>query len=156
MAISRKRPLPIVIIDTREQQPYEFDPARVVSVRRGLPVGDYSLQGYESAVAVERKSLDDFVGTVIRARGRFERELDCLREFDLGCVVVEATHEDVLQRRYRAQVHPNAVLGAAVAITVDHHVPVFFCTNRQFACGFVERLLLRFHEKHFPQFPQAA
>jgi ERCC4-type nuclease len=122
-----------------------------VSVRRGLPVGDYSLEGYESVVAVERKSLDDFVGTVIRARGRFERELDCLKEFELGVVVVEATHEDVLQHRYRANVHPNAVLGAAVAITVDHHVPVLWCTDRQHACAYVERLLLRFYEKRFPQ-----
>ena len=64
-----------VIVDTREQEPYGFDPKLVTPVRRALPAGDYSVAGLEWTVAVERKTLDDFVGTVIRARGRFYREL---------------------------------------------------------------------------------
>jgi len=143
----QKRALPVVVIDTREQQPYVFDAARVVSVRRALPVADYSLEGYESSVAVERKSLEDFIGTVIRARGRFEVELGALREFERRCVVVEASLEDIEAHRYAADVHPNALLGAAVAIAVDFDIPVYFCSNRQLACHFTERFLCRYHER---------
>ncbi len=136
-----------VVIDTREQQPYEFDPAVVTATRKALPAGDYSLPGYETCVAVERKSLDDFVASVITARARFGRELRALSEFDLGCIVVEGSLEDVLAHRYRSGAHPSAVLGATLSIIVDHGVPVFFCGDRQLACRFVEGLLCRYHRK---------
>ncbi len=136
-----------IVIDTREQEPYAFDPAVVTAVRQALPAGDYSLPGYESCIAVERKSLEDFVGSVIAARARFGRELRTLAEYDLGCVVVEGSLEDVLARRYRSGAHPNAVLGATLSIIVDHGVPVFFCGDRQIACRFVEALLCRYHRR---------
>ncbi len=79
-----------VIIDTREQEPYGFDPDLVRPVRRALPAGDYSIDGLEETIAVERKTLDDFVGTVMRARGRFYRELRRLQKCARACVVVEA------------------------------------------------------------------
>lgn len=136
-----------VVVDTREQEPYAFDPSAVTVVRRALPVGDYSLPGYETTVAVERKTLADFVGSVIRQRARFLREVRRLAEYDLGCVVVEASLEDVVAGRYRSDVSPSAVIGAALSIIVDHGVPVFFCSDRQLACRFVEGILRRYHRK---------
>lgn len=136
-----------VIVDTREQEPYGFDPRLVKPVRRALPAGDYSVAGLETIVAVERKTLDDFVGTVIRARDRFYRELRALGGYARACVVVEADLEDVLAGRYRGDAHPNSILGSAQAITVDFGVPVFFCSNRQIACRFVEGYLLRAAER---------
>jgi ERCC4-type nuclease len=136
-----------VVIDTREQLPYTFDPGRVESVRRALPAGDYSLAGYETTVAVERKSLDDFVSTVIRGRRRFRNELRLLTEYEHACVVVEASLREIIQGEYRSNAHPNAVLGAAMSIIIDFGVPVFFCTDRQVACRFVEEYLLRAHRK---------
>jgi ERCC4-type nuclease len=67
-----------VVVDTREQEPYSFDSDKVSAVRKALPAGDYSLVGLEERVAVERKSLTDFVSTVIRGRKRFHRELEKL------------------------------------------------------------------------------
>ena len=136
-----------VVIDTREQLPYAFDPAVVTVTRKALPAGDYSLPGYETCVAVERKSLDDFVASVITARACFGRELRAIAEFDLGCIVVEAALDDILAHRYRSGAHPSAVLGATLSIIVDHGVPVFFCGDRQLACRFVEGLLCRYHRK---------
>ena len=136
-----------VVVDTREQEPYLFDPSAATAVRRALPAGDYSLPGYEASVAVERKSLEDYVGSVINARARFGRELRLLAEYDLGCIVVEGSLEDILSRRYRSGAHPSAVLGATLSIIVDHGVPVFFCGDRQLACRFVEGLLSRYHRK---------
>lgn len=137
----------VVVIDTREQEPYAFDPTLIDAVRRALPAGDYSIEGYEASFAIERKSLEDFVSSTIRARERFGRELRALAEYDLGCVVVEGSLDDVLARRYRSGAHPLSVLGAALSIIVDHGVPVFFCGDRQLACRFVEGLLCRYHRK---------
>ena len=137
----------VVIVDTREQEPYVFDPERVTIVRRKLVAGDYSLEGHETAIAAERKTLDDYVACVVTERDRFARELRILSEYDVACVVVEASLEDVLAHRYRSGAHPNAVLGATLSIIVDKNVPVFFCGDRQIARRFVEGLLCRYHRK---------
>jgi len=136
-----------IIIDTREQEPYSFDSRLAVTVRRALPAGDYSLDGFESVVAVERKTLDDFVATVIHSRARFCEELRKLAGYRSACVVVEAGLLDLLQKRYRGGAHPNAVLGSALSLILDYRVPVFFCSNRQAACHFVQAYLLAAHAR---------
>jgi len=137
----------VLICDTREIEPYSFDPERVKAVRRALPAGDYSLQGFETEVAVERKTLDDLVTTVIRSRDRFRRELKRLRDYEAACIVVEAELAEVVAKRYHSGAHPSAVLGAVVSIVIDYGVPVFFCSDRQVARLFTECYLLRFHRK---------
>lgn len=136
-----------IILDTREQEPYSFDPRLVAAVRRALPAGDYSVEGLEECVAVERKTLDDFVSTVIHSRSRFREELRKLGGYQAACVVVEAGLMDVMQKRYRGEAHPNAVLGNALSIILDYGVPVFFCSNRQAACHFVQAYLLAAHAR---------
>ena len=136
-----------VVVDSREQLPYAFDPGRTEVVRRALPAGDYSIEGHEESVAVERKTLEDFVSTVIRSRGRFFKELRILAGYDAACVVVEADLRDVLGGRFRSGAHPGAVLGSVLSIVVDFGVPVFFCSDRQAACRFVEDFLHRYHRK---------
>ena len=79
----------IVVVDTREQEPYAFDPRELAVVRRALPAGDYSLEGHEAALAIERKTLEDFVASVIRDKDRFGRELRLFSGYELACIVVE-------------------------------------------------------------------
>jgi ERCC4-type nuclease len=146
--LSRSSAGPVtIIIDTREQEGYSFDPRLAATVRRALPAGDYSVAGLENIVAVERKSLDDFVSTVIHSRARFRKELRKLAEYRAACVVVEAGLLEVLLHRYRGDAHPNAVVGSALSIILDFRVPVFFCSNRQAACHFVQAYLLAAHAR---------
>ena len=146
MSRSSQQPATIVI-DTREQEPYSFDPRLATAVGRALPAGDYSVDGLEACVAVERKTLDDFVSTVIHNRARFREELRKLTGYQAACVVVEAGLIDVLQKRYRGGAHPNAVLGNALSLILDYRVPVFFCTTRQASCQFVQAYLLGAHAR---------
>jgi len=132
-----------IIIDTREQTAYAFDSQRFSTVRRALPAGDYSLDGSETRVAVERKSMPDFVSTVIRARKRFHAELRKLAEYEHACIVVEGSLRDLLEGRYPGGAHPNALLGSVVSIVVDFGVPVYFCGDRQTAIRYVEAYLHR-------------
>jgi len=141
LSLSKEGPATI-IIDTREQEPYSFDPRLSATVRRALKAGDYSLGGLEDQVAVERKTLNDFVSTVIHSRTRFREELRKLRGYRAACVVVEASLLDVLQKRYRGEAHPSAVLGNALSIILDFRLPVFFCGNRQAGCHFTQAYLL--------------
>lgn len=132
-----------IVIDTREQLPYEFPPERVTAVRRALAAGDYSLAGRESEFAVERKSLADFVQTVIRGRERFHKELAKLQGYRRACVVIEGSLADITQARYGGGAHPASVLGALISIIVDFAVPVYLCGDRPHACRFVEDYLRR-------------
>ncbi len=136
-----------IVIDTREQEGYSFDPRLAATVRRTLPAGDYSIAGLENTVAVERKSLDDFVSTVIHSGARFRKELRKLAEYRAACVVVEAGLLEVLLHRYRGDAHPNAVLGSALSIILDFRIPVFFCSSRQAACQYVQAYLLAAHAR---------
>ncbi len=146
--MSRSNPGPVtIIIDTREQEGYSFDSRLAATVRRALPAGDYSVAGLEGLVAVERKSLDDFVSTVIHNRARFRKELQKLTGYRAACIVVEAGVLEVLLGRYRGGAHPNAVLGSALSIILDHGIPVFFCSSRQAACQFVQAYLLAAHAR---------
>lgn len=149
MSPSDKPPV-VFVVNSREQEEYGFDPRLVSTVRRALPAGDYSVEGLEHSVAVERKSMDDFVSTVIHARARFRSELKKLAEYKAACVVVEGNLDDVLRRKYREDAHPNAVLGSALSIILDYRVPVFFCSNRQAACCFVQAYLLAAQARNRP------
>jgi DNA excision repair protein ERCC-4 len=132
-----------IITDTREQEPYEFPGEGVNTIRRALPAGDYSLDGRETEFTVERKSLADFVHTVIRGRERFRRELLKLKSYRRACVVIEGSMADITQARYSGGAHPASVLGAIISIIVDYGVPVYLCGDRQHACRFVEDYLRR-------------
>ena len=132
-----------IVIDTREQEAYEFPAERVVSIRRALPAGDYCLDGLETEFAVERKSLADFVHTVIRGRERFRKELLKLQSYRRACVVLEGGMPDIMQARYPGGAHPASVLGALISIIVDYDIPVYYCGDRQHACRFVEDYLRR-------------
>jgi DNA excision repair protein ERCC-4 len=111
-------------------------------VRRALHAGDYSVGGLEDQVAVERKTLDDFVSTVIHRRRRFQKELRKLSQYRAACVVVEAELLDVLGKRYRGEAKPAAIVGSTLSILLDYGVPVVFCGNRQAACHFTQAYLL--------------
>ena len=136
----------IIVVDTREKDEYTF--GDTVTIRQKLNAGDYSVAGLETCIAVERKNLDDFVGTVIYHKERFHNELCALARMDFGAIVVEASLRDILEHRYKSGVRPASVIGAAVAIMVDYRVPIIFAGDRQLACHVTQTILQRYASKH--------
>lgn len=120
-----------IIIDTREQNPFTFNNFNVVTERIALPTGDYSIPGFEDRAAIERKSIDDLIGCLVGTnRDRFERELSRGARYDLFCVVVESSLEDVSKGRFRSEMKPHAALQSIFAFQVRHRVPFLFCGSR--------------------------
>jgi len=145
---------PIIIIDTREQHPWAFPAGGPFDgpVRAALPVGDYSLAGYEDRLFVERKNLDDFVGSVILQRERFLAELQRgLDSSAYGCIIIEGTAEDVYRHYYQSQAHPASVMGATFAITRDYGYPVIFGGPRHVCIEWAARFLLQGFEALRPR-----
>lgn len=144
---------PIIIIDTREQLPYQFS-NQVVSERAKLFYGDYSVKNFETTIVLERKSLDDLVNTISPARGnrkrcdRFFLQLIAMRDnYKSRIVVVEGLPQDIVNHKYTAKVNPKTILTIVEKIT-NYYVPVHFAGRREFACKFVEEWLLNEWIKH--------
>ncbi len=135
-----------IVVDTREKDEYTF--GDVETSRRKLDAGDYSVAGLEDRVAIERKNLDDFVGTVIYHKERFHNELCALARMDFAAIVVEASLPDILDHRYKSGVRPASVIGAAVAVMVSYRIPIIFAGNRQLACHVTQSILQRYTSKH--------
>lgn len=88
-----------VIRDTREkdEQGWNFSPSKncAGTVDGTLPTGDYTIQGFETAIVIERKgSIAEFAGNLYQAR--FVRELERLRQFPHAFIVLEFSFDDVL------------------------------------------------------------
>jgi len=129
-----------VIIDTSEQRPWAFPAADFETRRKKLREGDYTLVGAVGRLSIERKSLGDFVGTVIHDWLRFRKELIRLSGYDVAAVVVEADIGDVIDHKYESDANPDSVLGKANGIYLDHGIPVLWWGKRP---G-VERMAARF------------
>lgn len=119
----------IVVIDTREQNPFEFSlgtlradtdnhgrPWRIATRRGTLREGDYSLMGYEHRVALERKSAADLFNTIGQGRDRFERELSRLNTLDVAGVVCEADwHQILTEPPPHSKLKPKIVFRSVIA-----------------------------------------
>ena len=105
-----------VLVDSREQAPLHFRNIvdRVRNARTGevqyrpllvetkvvaLKSGDYSIEGLQDRVAVERKGLGDAYGTFGGGRDRFERELERLNAMEFAAVVIEAGWKSIVNYR---------------------------------------------------------
>lgn len=136
--------IPIIIVDSREQRPYFFTEGRADTIVKALPAGDYSLQNYETKIAIERKSLNDFVNTVVHAQDRFARELSILRSYPRAWIIVEASMQDILAGNYQSEVQPNALFAMAASIQAIYNIEIQFCGDRETARAWTEEVLIQY------------
>jgi DNA excision repair protein ERCC-4 len=136
-----------IVVDTREIRPYSFDSSVASISRAALAAGDYSLVGAETSIAIERKSLDDFVNTLIHARDRFRAELEILQTYDYAAIVIEANVDDLLAGRYQSEAKPASLFAIWCSIITERRIPAYFLSDRQTAQFAVQQMLARLHRK---------
>lgn len=142
-----------VIVDTREQAPFHFTGIKtdegkeliVPLVHRGLATGDYSIDGLESLVSVERKSLRDFYGSISTGRERFEREFQRLNEMRVAYVVIENDWNEIQHpesfTRVPFKVASRTIQSWSIKYPRVHWMP---CPSRRFAEVWTYRFLEMF------------
>jgi ERCC4-type nuclease len=162
MATATKTKPFTIIVDTREQLPFDFasvkSPAVPFSVvRQMLETGDYSVEAPLTAtkadmIVIERKSLADLYGSVGVDRDRFEREFKRLSEYGYAALVIEATWEQIADPnkylKHLTLMQPKAVVATLVAWSQRYGVHVFTCPGRVFAEKLTYRLLERWARDH--------
>ena len=124
---SAKIPKPVVLVDTREQQPFPVlrnHPNWISAEKRvALKTGDYSIEGMEDLLTLERKSLADIVNCTRLAKFRWK------------AIIIEASYEDLKRdcQEYgvESDVHPNAVVGTLDAIEAKFGIPIILTSRHR-------------------------
>ena len=129
-----------VVIDSREQKPYVFNNFIVSALKSG----DYSIQGYEDQVAIERKTKEDAYQSFGRGRSRFERELGRLSVLKYSAIVIEDNLPNFIKSPVHSEMHPKAAVNSVIAWAVKYKIGVFFAGDRRHGNAITYRLLEKF------------
>jgi ERCC4-type nuclease len=138
-------PPPFVIVyDTREIKPFPL--LGFAALRKTLKTGDYSIQGLEDRVTVERKSVADLWGSMTTGRARFERCVRRMAEMDRAAIVIEGSlTQAAIQPSRVERVVPASVIGGLISWSCQFALPVWFCETREQA----ERVTVRWLASYF-------
>jgi Fanconi anemia group M protein len=106
-----------VYVDPREREMGKLLEALGAEITmKVLEVGDYVVS---DRVAVERKTAQDFVASIIDPKRNLFRQIsDLSRSYDKPVLILEG------RDFYTRQVNPNAIRGAMASIAVDYGVPI--------------------------------
>jgi len=89
-----KIPKPVVLVDTREQRAFPLadnHPNWIGGEKRvKLAAGDYSIEGMQDILSLERKSLADAIGSTMAGRARFIRSCERLAAYRWKAIIIEA------------------------------------------------------------------
>lgn len=143
-----------VLVDTREQRAYtmtaidELHRKRTVPLHVPLkvctiPAGDYSIDGYADQVAVERKTLADFLQSFGGNRDAEERKLAKLATMPVAWYMLEFTYRDLLLKHMphslvSRKALSRSIMSYQVKFTGVHW---FFADCREVAESLTYRLL---------------
>lgn len=141
-----------ITIDTREQTPWAF-PVDIAEVVRGtVPQGDYAIQGDEDNFAIERKSLEDFLGTISSGWERFRRELNRMDNagFRAKVIVVEGdfanccwAEDGTPPKHNHPRLTPAFIVKRIAQLSYDYRCSVIFAGNPALAAGLAVQILRR-------------
>ncbi len=133
-----------ILIDKREKLPYSFQGYPVETKQAHLKTGDYSMEGYENKITVERKSKEDLYGSLGKNRDRFKKEFERLSKFEYAALVIESSLSGLLIPPPRSQLKPRAVIQSLISWSIRYRVYIFFSDNRPYS----ECLIYSLFEKY--------
>jgi hypothetical protein len=125
-----------VIIDTREQQPWAFEHYTVANKK--LDTGDYSIEGLQHILCVERKkSVSEFANNIVESRFKDVvmrmsqlKYSFLLLEFSLSDILVYPIGSTVPKRMWdKIKISPAFLLKSILELQLNHNIIVYFCGN---------------------------
>lgn len=140
--------------DTREKSGmgYSWDESSSVfgTITKKLDTGDYSIEGLESILCIERKrSVNEIAQNIVQPR--FWRELERMRTFEFAFLICEFSYDNVETyphgsaipkwQKDRIRVKPPYILSCLRRIQLEFDVPVLLCDNFPAAKGCVFNLM---------------
>ena len=123
-----------IIIDTREQQPWTFQ--EYTTAHQKLDTGDYSIQGLEHIICVERKkSVSEFANNIVESR--FKDVVMRMSQFKYSFLLLEFDLDDVLKYPIgstvpkkmwdKVKISPAFLVKNIIDLQLQHNIQVYFC-----------------------------
>lgn len=123
-----------IIIDTREQQPWTFE--HYATAHRKLDTGDYSIEGLETVLAIERKkSINEIANNIIEPR--FADVIARLAQYKYSFLLLEFDIENVLsypigsnlpKRMWdKVKISPAFIMKHILDWQLKYNIKVLFC-----------------------------
>lgn len=111
------------VVDTREKIPYQLPDAKLAR----LKVGDYTIEGYEDVLAVERKGYDDLFSCLTTKMTHFINQLKNLAKLKYKAVCVDTTVAAMLLGHVFAPITGEDAVQRLISLGVEYDVPILFC-----------------------------
>ena len=138
---------PKAILDYREKN--SLIPSELINLGleiefRNLKVADYIIKG----VAIERKTISDFVSSMINRR--LLKQLEELGQYKERLLIVEGIDEQELYTDSEdwTGMHPNSIRGFLLSILLKYKVPIIFTKNYEDTAKFLSVLSKRKSNEH--------
>jgi len=125
-----------LIVDYREKNslvPSELLNLGFVLEFKELKIADYIVKD----VAIERKTVDDFVSSMINKR--LFRQLEELQSYKKRLLIIEGIEERELYAE-NSGVNQKAIKGFLLSIVLNYKVPIIFSKNAEDTASFIEIL----------------
>lgn len=141
-----------IIVDTREQQPWTFESYAVAS--RKLDTGDYSIEGLEHLLCIERKkSASEFANNIVESRFKDVvmrmsnmKYSFLLLEFDLEDLLIYPIGSTVPKKMWdKIKISPAFLIKNIIDLELSHNIKVFFCGDASNAAKLAEMILKKIH-----------
>jgi ERCC4-type nuclease len=141
-----------IIVDTREQQPWIFDNYTVAN--RKLDTGDYSIEGLEDLLCIERKkSVSEFANNIVESRFKDVvmrmsqlKYSFLLLEFDLKDVLIYPVGSTVPKKMWdKIKISPAFLIKNLLDLELNHNIKVIYCGSSSNAEKMAEHILKKVH-----------
>lgn len=144
-----------IIIDTREQTPWDFKHHTVANKK--LDTGDYSIEGYENLLCIERKNgVAELAGNI--SEKRFKDVINRMTNYQHSFILVEGDYEqlmnypigsDVPRRLWKnIKIKPAYILKFISELQIYYNIHVLFCGNADAAQKTALSIMKRIYEKY--------
>jgi ERCC4-type nuclease len=144
-----------IIVDTREQQPWEF--GLHSTAKRKLDTGDYSIEGLEHILAIERKkSVSEIANNITESRFKdvlqrlgniqykfmlFEFELEDVYNFPVGSDIPKKLWDKI-------KISPKYLLKYLTELQLNYGIHILYCGDASNAEKMAVSIMKRVYEKH--------
>ena len=127
-----------ILYDDRERKPWMFLQERWQMERVHLKVADYTIQGFENQIAIEKKSglAELFTDLTAKYRPTFVRFLKKLSEYPIKCIIVEQpltnpgiySTLNILRKKSRNKIKltPDTIFYWTSVITIEYNISMVF------------------------------
>lgn len=143
----------VVITDTLEKKPWDFSFYNLKQISKPLKTGDYTLEGYEDILTIERKATTgEIAGNFGHLKRQFYAELDRMKQFKYKYLILEFEQDTVLEfpknsgiptnRHYRLQINGKYLMKCLGNVKDTFDVNVIFAGNRQDAISIAVDIFL--------------